>query len=479
MAQTPITLAASGAGVHPDRESLRRWDLEHVWHPYTQMQDLAGDDFPIIERAEGRRLFDVDGRAYWDGTASMWLNVHGHRVPEIDEAIRAQLGRVAHTTLLGQASVPAVRLAKRLAGHCRLPHVFYSDNGSTAVEAGIKIALQYWHLQGRRSKRRIASFDGAYHGDTLGAIAAAPVPEFHAAFGDAIGPGPVRLPWPDTTRGPHPRDPDATREWALQEASQTLQEQGDRLAAVVVEPLVQCVGGLRIMPEGYLKGLRQLCTENEVLLVADEVATGFGRTGRMLACDHEGVTPDLLALGKGMTGGYMPLAATLATKQVYEAFLGTVGDMRAFYHGHSYTGNALGCAAALASLDLLERELPGLPEKAAWLGRQVAPFASLPFVGEVRHKGFLVGFDLVKDKSTMEPFAWQSRAGWAIHLEARKRGLLARPYASTGLLVPPLASTKEELRTMLDIYHDAVLAAAPRLQTLASETWPDIAEVPR
>lgn len=461
-----------------DRAQLRDWDLQHVWHPYTQMRDFARDEFPIITHASGRKLIDADGREYWDGTASMWLNVHGHQVPELDEALRAQLGKVAHSTLLAQAGEASILLARRLAHHTRMPRAFFSDNGSTAVESAIKMALQYWHLEGHQGKSRIASFDGAYHGDTLGAIAAAPVPEFHAAFRDVLGPGPVRLRWPDTTRGPHPRDPDATRDWALGLASDALSKHRKGLAAVVVEPLVQCVGGLRIMPPGYLRGLRQLCTESDVLLIADEVATAFGRTGTMLACEHEDVTPDLLALGKGLTGGYLPLAATMASDAVYEAFLGEHSDMRAFYHGHSYTGNALGCAVASANLDLLEGMLPGLPAKAEWLGSQVAPFSDLPFVGEVRHKGFLVGFDLVKDKRTMEPFAWQSRAGWAIHLEARKRGLLARPYASTGLFVPPIASTREELSAMLAIYHDATLAATPALERLAQESWPRIQEVP-
>jgi adenosylmethionine-8-amino-7-oxononanoate transaminase len=461
-----------------DRDELRRLDLAHVWHPYTQSADLAASDFPVIVRAEGRRLFDADGTAYWDGTASMWLNVHGHRVPEIDAAIVAQLGKVAHATLLGQASAPAVELAHRLATASGLPRVFYSDNGSTAVESAIKMALQCWAQRGRPEKRRIASFDGAYHGDTLGAIAAAPVPAFHSAFEKVLPAPPVRLPWPDMTRGPHRGDAAATWEWALGEAGRVLQRHRGELAAVLVEPLVQVVGGVRVMPPGYLRGLADLCAGTDVLLILDEVATGFGRTGTMFAYQQEGIRPDLVALGKGITGGYLPLAATLATEEVHDAFLGTYADRKAFYHGHSYSGNALGCAAGLASLDLLERLLPHLPEKARWLDRRLGPFRSIPHVGEVRQCGFLVGFDLVRDPASMEPFPWQTRAAWSVYLEAKRRGLLARPYASTGLLVPPLASTREELDAMLAIYEAALWAAQPDLERLARESWPPLVEVP-
>lgn len=461
-----------------DRNELRRWDLEHVWHPYTQMADLADDDFPIIARAEGRRLFDVDGTAYWDGTASMWLNVHGHHVSELDRAVRQQLDQVAHATLLGQASVPSILLAKRLAAHTGLPRVFFSDNGSTAVESALKMALQYWVQKGRPAKSRIASFDGAYHGDTLGAIAVAPVPAFHAAFERILPAAPIRLPWPDTVRGPHPRDGDATRDWALGEASRILTRHREELAAVLVEPMVQVVGGLRLMPKGYLAGLRKLCTEHDVLLILDEVATGFGRTGRMFAFQHEDARPDLLAIGKGVTGGYLPLAATLATEEVHSSFLGSHASRRAFYHGHSYSGNALGCAVALASLDLLERLLPNLQAKANWLASRLASFRSIPHVGDVRQCGLFVGFDLVRDAKSMEPFPWQTRASWSVYREAKKRGLLARPYASTGLFVPPLASTQAELTEMVRIYEQALWAAQPELDRLARESWPHLVEVP-
>ena len=462
-----------------DRARLRALDLAHVWHPYTQMQDLAGQDFPIIARAEGRRLFDVDGRAYWDGTSSMWLSVHGHRVPELDRALVEQAGRVAHATTLGQGVVPNIELAARLARLTGLPHAMFSSDGSSAVESAIKMAFQHWAQRGRPGKVRLASFDGAYHGDTLGAIAAAPVPDFHAAFAGVLGEPPVRLPWPDTTRGPHPGDPDATRDRALEQAEAILRRHAASLAAIVAEP-VQVVGGVRIPPRGWLRGLRDLAHENEVLLVLDEVATGFGRTGTLFAFERDDARPDLLALGKGLTGGYLPMAATLASGEVHASFLGGYEERRAFYHGHSYAGNALGSAVALASLDLLERALPGLPAKAAAFGRMLAPLADHPHVGEVRHAGFLAGIDLVRDRATMQPFPWTRRAGWAVYREALARGLIARPYASTGLLVPPVGSTTAELEEMARIYGEALAAATPALRAMAAEPADlEVSEVPR
>jgi len=455
-----------------DRDRLRSLDLAHVWHPYTQMQDLADDDFPIIERAEGRRLSDVDGRAYWDGVASIWLNVHGHRVPHIDAAIQAQLGKVAHSTLLGQGNVPSIELAARLARLAPegLERVFYSDNGSTAVEGALKIALQAWHLRGRPQKNRILSFEGGYHGDTLGCVAAAYVPAFHAAFRGALPQPTEPLPWPDTYRGVTDADgrpltdPEAVCAATLEAVDARLRIEGPRTAAVIVEPMVQGVGGIRVMPSGFLRGLRDLCTEHEVLLVADEVATGFGRTGRAFACDHEQVTPDLMAVGKGITGGYLPLAATLATEGLYETFLGPHEEGRQLFHGHSYTGNQLGCAAALASLDLLEPMLPGLPARGRRIAERLAASAEEPFVGDVRGLGFMHGLELVADKATKRPFPAAARAAWRVFRHARARGLLVRPYANIALFVPPLASTEEELDEMLGLYAQALRDARGDLE---------------
>lgn len=452
-----------------DRELLRELDRRHVWHPYTQMQEYAQEDPVIVERGEGMRLMDVDGRWYWDGISSIWLNVHGHRVEAIDRAIIDQLGKVAHSTLLTQANVPSILLAARLARLAPpgLTRVFYSDNGAGAVEVALKLAIQYWYHRGRPAKQKVLSFAAGYHGDTLGAVGIAPVEVFHKPFAHLL-PQNLQVPYPYCYRSPWGEDPaTCTREYlALVEAK--LREHADELAAVFVEPMVQGVGGIVVMPSGYLRGLRELCTRYGVLLVADEVATGFGRTGRLWACDHEGVAPDLMAVGKGITGGYLPLAATLATDEVYAAFLGTYAERKTFFHGHSYTGNQLACAAALASLDLLEELLPALPARAAFLARSLERFRHLRFVGDVRQLGMMVGLELVADKATKTPFPWEERVGWVVARRARELGLLVRPYASISIFMPPLAATEAELQEMLDLFYQAHRDTEGRLAEIAA-----------
>lgn len=452
-----------------DRNRLVELDRRHVWHPYTQMQEYAARDPVIIERGEGMRLMDVNGRWYWDGISSIWLNVHGHRVARIDQAVREQLDRVAHATLLGQANVPSVLLAERLVRLAPpgLTRVFYSDNGAGAVEVALKLAVQYWYHRGRPGKHKVLSFSGGYHGDTLGAVGVAPVEVFHRPFYPLL-PDHPRVPYPYCYRCPWNRAYPGCGLHCLEAVEAVLRERTAEIAAVFVEPLVQGVGGIVVMPPGYLKGLRDLCTRHDVLLVADEVATGFGRTGRMWACDHEGVSPDLMALGKGITGGYLPLAATLATEDIYSAFLGEYRERKAFFHGHSYTGNPLACAAALANLDLFEALLPQLPDKAAFLSRQLARFRELPFVGDLRQQGLMVGIELVADKATKAPFPWEERVGWVVADRARELGLLVRPYASISIFMPPLAASLEELGIMLDLFYRAHRDAEPELATIAA-----------
>lgn len=454
-----------------DRQQLVEWDRRHVWHPYTQMRDYARRDPVIVERAEGMRLMDVDGRWYWDGVSSIWLNVHGHRVPAIDRAVREQLDRVAHSTLLGQANVPSILLARRLAELAPpgLTRVFYSDNGAGAVEVALKLAVQYWYLRGRPEKREILSFRGGYHGDTLGAVGVAPVDVFHAPFLPLLPPN-RQVPYPYCYRCPWGKSRPGCALACLEAVEADLAAHAGRTAAVFVEPLVQGVGGIVVMPPGYLRGLRELCTRHGVLLVADEVATGFGRTARLWACDHEGVSPDLMAVGKGITGGYLPLAATLTTDEVYEAFLGEYAERKAFFHGHSYTGNPLACAAALASLDLLEKLLPELPAKAAFLSRELERFWNLRFVGDVRQQGFMVGLELVADRETKLPFSWEDRVGWVVAFRARELGLLVRPYASISIFMPPLAASEAELKAMVDLFYQAHRDAEPELAGIAART---------
>lgn len=458
----------------PTRERLRTLDRRHVWHPYTQMRDYEQRDPVIVANAEGVRVQDVDGRWYYDGISSVWLNVHGHRVKALDDALRAQLGRVAHTTLLGQANVESIELAARLAKVAPkgLARVFFSDNGSTAVEAALKMALQYWHARGRKEKRLVASFEGGYHGDTLGAVGIAPVPTFHAPFLGVVTPS-LQAPYPDCYRaGCNGRTCTASH---LAPVEAMLRKHGKNLAAFFVEPMVQGVGGVRVMPRGFLKGLRRLCTEHEVLLVADEVATGFGRTGRMWAVDHERVSPDLLAMGKGLTGGYLPLAATLATEEIYSAFLGTYAQKKTFFHGHSFTGNQLGCAVALANLDLMPDVLRNLPARIRLFADGLANLADHPFVGDVRTIGLLGGVELVADKETKTGFPWEAAAPWKVADRARGLGLLTRPIGPVGLLVPPLATPLEDLRRMLDLFSLAHLDSTPALAQIARRNVPALA----
>ncbi len=440
-------------------EDLERLDRAHVWHPFTHMRD---HEPLIIVHGEGVRLQDARGRWYLDATSSIWLNVHGYRVPEIDDAVRKQLDNVAHSTLLGLGNVPSVLFAERLVRVAPpgLTRVFYADNGAGAVEAAIKIAIQFWSNLGR-SRPYLLGFTGNYHGDTLGAVGVAPDELFHRPFLELL-PGHPRVAYPDPYRSD---DPDRCLADTLAAAGAALRERDD-IGAVIVEP-VQGAGGIVVPPPGLLAGLRSLCDERDVLLIVDEVATGFGRTGRMWACDAEGVTPDLLCTGKGISGGYLPIAATLATERVFGAFLGAPDEGRTFFHGHSYAGNALGCAAALASLDLLEALLPLLPNKVALLSRELAPLADEPHVGNLRQAGFMVGLELVRDRSDRAPYPYASQAGWVVARAARKRGLLVRPIGNVVVFMPPPGAGDEDLREMASILGDSFIASRDVLERLA------------
>ena len=415
------------------------------------MGDYRDSDPVVIERGEGVRLQDVRGRWYYDGVSSIWLNVHGHNIPALNKAVREQLDRVAHSTLLGQGGVPATVLARRLVDVAPEPlsHVFYSDSGATAVEIALKMAIQYWANTGRKDKRYVLGFTNNYHGDTIGAMTVAPDELFHWPFMHLL-PEQPRAPYPYTYRCPFDTDsPEACRDACLAETDAILGEHADQLAAVIVEP-VEGAGGIIPAPNGFLPGLRELCDAHNVLLIVDEVATGFGKTGRMFACDAETVEPDILCLGKGLTGGYLPVAATLATDGIYDAFLGE--RRKALYHGHSYTGNALGCAAALASLDLLmEDVMPELPSRIKRIQDGLKELSDHPFVGDVRQSGFMCGIELVADRAAKTAFPYEERAGYIVADAARERGLLIRPIGNVVIFMPPLASHPEELDDMLSI----------------------------
>ena len=425
----------------------------------------------VITSAGGMYLIDSDGNRYLDGVSSLWCNVHGHRVPEMDQAIRDQLDKVAHTTMLGLASEPAILLAERLVGLAPpgLTKVFYSDAGATATEVAFKLAAQYWFNVGRPRKSEFVGFAEAYHGDTVGAMSVGRVPAFHKPyfpmlFKTHFAPTPFVYRYPDEhlakggvggggavpTDGPERAE--AVRQHCLAALEAILREHGDRIAAVCIEPMVQGAGGIIVQPTGFLAEVARLAKTYDVLLIADEVAVGFGRTGRMFACEHEGVLPDLMCVAKGITGGYLPLAATFATEQIFEAFLGDPWEGRTFYHGHTYTGNPLACAAALASLDLFERN--GVVDHvrttaAGPLAAMLDEFRDLPHVGDVRHLGYMVGIELVADKATKQPFDPRRRVGAEVCLACRKHGVIVRPLGDVVVLMPPPAMGEGDLRTIV------------------------------
>lgn len=449
----------------PELERHRRLleqDLRHLWHPFTQQQVWPDDDPLIIERAEGNHLIDDLGRRYLDGVSSLWVTVHGHRKREIDEAVRAQLDRVAHSTLLGLSSVPAVELAAKLVAIAPggLTRVFYSDSGSTSVEIAVKMAYQYWRQKGRPEKRRFVALQEAYHGDTVGSVSVGGIDLFHATFRDLLFEV-DRIPTPYEYRWPGPGE---CLEQCVRAAAELLERRGKEIAGLVVEPLVQGAAGMLVQPRGYLSRLAELCRRHEVLLICDEVATGFGRTGTMFAVEQEGVRPDLMCVAKGLTGGYLPLAATLATEEIYSAFLGGVAEKRTFFHGHTYTGNPLACAAALANLELFERErtLERMRPAMDALAEELARVAELPHAGEVRRRGMMLGVELVKDRRTKEEYAYGDRVGHRVCLAVRKRGVILRPLGSVVVLMPPLSLTVEEAHHLGGAVREAIVEVTGR-----------------
>ena len=431
----------------PTREELKAWDRRLVWHAFTQMAEYEP---LIIERAGGCVLIDIDGSEYIDGVSSLWCNIHGHRHPKLDAAIREQLDRVAHVTSLGSSNPTTIKLGRRLVDLAPpgLAHVFFSDDGATAVEVALKMAFQYWRQRDdkRPEKTCYLALGEAYHGDTLGAVSVGGVERFHAMFRPLLFET-LRLPTPDPYRTPPGVVAENLLEHCLGELERVLAEHHRRIAAMVVEPLVQAAAGMIVHPAGYLRGVRELTRRYDVLLIADEVAVGMGRTGKMFACEHEDVAPDLLCLAKGLTGGYLPLAATLTTDEIWRAFLGTYAESKTFFHGHTYGGNPLGAAAALATLEVFEEEqtLARLPQKIARLGEHLERIAKLPHVGHVRQCGLIAGIELVRDRATKEPYPWEEKRGLRVCDHARTEGVLLRPLGNVIVIMPPLAVSLDQL----------------------------------
>lgn len=464
-------------------------DHRHVWHPFTPMAQWRQRPPLVIQQAQGPYLIDTDGNRYIDGVSSLWCNVHGHAVPQINQAICDQLNRVAHTTLLGLASPPSIELAARLAHLApgKLNKVFYSDAGATAVEAALKMAVGYWHHHGQPQKKKFVAFGGAYHGDTAGSMSVGYSELFHRPFAsmtfpvhfvaapDVLGrstpsePGSCDpLPassvakksahlWPSED----PNQLELAKNHCLAQLDHHLQHHGHETAAVAIEPVMQGAAGMVCQPPGFVGGVARLAQTHNVLLIADEVATGFGRTGTMFACEHDGVEPDILCLAKGITGGYLPLAATVASDVVEQAFCGPLEQRRTFYHGHTYTGNALACAAALASLDLFEtnRLLDHINRSATIVADRLNELRhpqTYPHVIDVRQRGLMIGIELAQNRQTRQRFDFSAQTAASLCLSMRSKGLIIRPLGDVVVLMPIPAMDHKTLHRMLDIVIESI-----------------------
>jgi len=446
-----------------DKETLQDFDRKYVWHPFTQMKEWEADSQIVITRGEGSWLIDCDGNRYLDGVGSVWTNVHGHCHPFINAAIKSQVDRLEHSTLLGLASEKSALLAKRLIDIVPkgLTKVFYSDNGSTAVEIGIKMAFQYWLQTGRPEKSRFISFKNAYHGDTIGAVSVGGIDIFHEVFRPLLFPT-IQAPSTYCYRcelSPECNSGRCEME-CLAQLERLMELHCHETAALVIEPLVQGAGGMIVQPEGFVRRVRELCDRFDILMIADEVAVGFGRTGSMFACERESVTPDIMALSKGITAGYLPLAATLTTQKIYDAFLGEYAELKTFFHGHTFTGNPIACASALASLELFERDdlLNCLKPKIKQLQTRLESLREHPHVGDIRQLGMIAGIELVKNRESREPFDWTERIGVAVCREAQKHGLFLRPLGNVIVIFPPLSISSDEIDYLMDGVEKSIIS---------------------
>jgi len=436
-------------------------DKKYVWHPFTQMRGYEKEKPLIIEEGEGCILKDIEGNRYIDGVSSLWTNVHGHRKEKLDHAVTEQLDKIAHSTLLGLSNIPAIRLAKKLIeiAPTGLTKVFYSDNGSTANEIALKMAFQY-HQQapsGDRNKKKFIRLSNAYHGDTIGSVSIGGIDLFHSMYKDLLFPS-FLVEAPYCYRCVLGKTYPSCELACLTQMEEMMKDHNGEIAALVIEPLVQGAGGILIQPPGYLKKVRELCTRYDIFMIADEVAVGFGKTGKMFACEHESVVPDIMALAKGITGGYLPLAATLVTEEIYEGFLGEYEEFKTFFHGHTFTGNPLACALAIANLEVFEgeRTIDTLQEKIAHLTKKLDPFTSLDHVGEVRQCGFMVGIELVESRETKQLFPPEKRTGHRVIMEARKRGVIIRPLGDVIVLMPPLSISHKEIDQLCDAVYESI-----------------------
>ncbi len=430
----------------------------YLWHPFTQMREYES---LVIEEGKGSWIKDTGGSWFLDGGSSLWVNVHGHCHPVIDRAVKEQLKKISHSTLLGLGNVPAIKLAEELVSISPpgIKKVFYSDSGSEACEIALKIAFQYWQ-QSRRPEKRKTKFihlDLSYHGDTLGAVSVGGIELFHNIYKPLLVKT-ISAPSPYCYRCPFNRNKKTCGKKCLEELERVIRKNHKEAASLIMEPLIQAASGMITHPEGYLKEVRKLTEKYNILLILDEVATGFGRTGAMFACRREKVSPDIMTIAKGLTGGYLPLAATLTTDRIYNAFLGSYAEKKTFFHGHTYTGNPLACRAALASLSVFEKErtLEKLKAKIDLLRELLLPFKSLEHAGDVRQCGFMAGIELVRNKETKEEYPWEEKKGIKVCLMARGKNIIIRPLGNVIVIMPPLSIKKWELQKLIRGIYESI-----------------------
>ncbi len=435
---------------------MNKWeelDKKYIWHPFTQMKGWNEKPQTVIARGEGVKIYDVDGNEYYDAISSLWVNIHGHCRKEINDAIIKQLGEIEHSTLLGLTNKPAAELAEKLikVAPNGLNKVFYSDDGSTAVEAAVKIAFQYWQQIGMPEKQEFINLGDSYHGDTVGAVSVVNIDVFHKVYKPLLF-NTNKMTCPSYY---HNNDGFATEEEFLKQLLNELEEHlkanAHKTAAMIIEPLVQAAAGMLMQPKGYIAGVRALTKKYNVLLIVDEVAVGFGRTGKLFACEHENVEPDMMCLSKGISAGYLPLGATLVTDELYNAFLGEPSEGKTFYHGHSYTGNPLACIAGSVSLDIFEKDkvIEGLEPKMKLITKKLAEIATISYVGNVRQCGMLAGIELMENVEKKISFKSDLLIAGGICQIARKQGLFIRNIGDVIIFMPPLVSTLDDIDIML------------------------------
>lgn len=434
----------------------------NIWHPFTQMKEHEDRPPHMIEKGEGVYLADSEGNRYIDGVSSLWVNIHGHGVGEIESAIKRQLDSIGHSTLLGLSNPAAEELARKLveASPPELTKVFYSGDGASAVEVAVKMAFQFWKHKGENGRTKFVCLENGYHGDTLGAVSVGGIDMFHSAFKPLLFET-FKAPSYHCYRCPLGKTYPSCDVACADEIDRICSGHPGEIAAIILEPYVQAAGGMIVSPRGYLEKVRKIADRHEVLLIADEVATGFGRTGKMFACEHENVCPDMMVLGKGLTGGYMALSATLTTERVYEAFLGDYAEFKTFFHGHSYSGNPLACAAGIGNFAAFEnrKTIEKLPEKIEFFENELREFNSIENVGDVRNKGLMAGIELVKDKRTKERYPAAERMGWKVAEKAMEYGVLLRPLGDVVVVMPPVGIEMSDLRKLMKATYMSVKEA--------------------